>query len=1104
MAVERFDVVFSAHGAPVVLRNLEAIAGRGRLAERSMTLMQASASRLDGTLRNLRGTLGLITVGFGVREIINAANTYQTLQNRIRIVSGTVREAEQTFRDLFEVADRSRTPISGVATTYERVARATQRLGKSNQQLLNITETIAQAVSLSGSTAEGARGALVQFGQALDADFKSVGQEMQSIREQTPRVFQAIVDGLTEAGVVVDRGDFRKKLSEGLISSVQVAKALESQAGVVAEEFAVMELTISQAFTRLENAWIQFIGQTGSATGVATVFANAVALIAANLDKVIAGLLGFAGFLAVLKGARGLRSVGLLGGTAAATTALGEARGAVSRGGRSTSIGALGAAGVGAITYRLDAILTVLMQIRANTLVAAGARPAIVLGGPSTAARAAGAATAATAAPAAAASVGFLAQQRERALAALSSANSAATSAIGRFASVLTGGQSAASVRGILNIAGALLLIRPALAVVIGAFRTLWGLLARHPVGAVAIAVGLLIDRLVKWGSATETIAGVTISGFDKVRFIFFAIGELISRWTARIKEFALTLPGIGAAIKGIGSVVDSVGGFISEKLGFTLLGGEGSKTGAIIGKSDIFGEDLATKFLEQELAQQNLVLRNQEKIAQAQGGESLSSKQQKALDRVREGIADQEMANRLLQETIALERARTDLSIRATAQFEAELEGRKAAAEVNKELGVTTSELGNRAAAAAAQQHLLNFELEQLREIRGDIEDLKTAGDTARLVLEGTRAGLPQADIDRRVRLAEIERQFSQHVGTTNEQLAAQRKELQLANMELEERTELITSLRSLEQELLQGGFLGGGGFALANEQLQRQANASRQLIQRGIETRDISPERGSLLLEGINRQLEEGQRNAYRQALIAHNDWASGVKAGLLDVADATGNFAEDFASLTQDAFKKAEDAIVEFVQTGKLDIKSLVDDIEAQLLRLAVRQGIINPLSKALFGVTSSGGGGGGGDFLGGLVGKLFGGGPSFSASPLAGLTGPEFFGSTSSGGGFSFGSLFSGIGSFFSSLFPFAHGGTVFGPTPALIGERGPEAIVPLAGGRAIPVQLAGGEMGITINNTFTIHTPSGAVPRETQTQIAARIGEQTARALRRNT
>lgn len=54
--------------------------------------------------------------------------------------------------------------------------------------------------------------------------------------------------------------------------------------------------------------------------------------------------------------------------------------------------------------------------------------------------------------------------------------------------------------------------------------------------------------------------------------------------------------------------------------------------------------------------------------------------------------------------------------------------------------------------------------------------------------------------------------------------------------------------------------------------------------------------------------------------------------------------------------------------------------------------------------------------------------------------------------------------------------FAHGGIVNAPTRALIGEAGPEAVVPLSRGRAIPVEikdLAGGrddsrDIGVTIN------------------------------------
>ena len=56
--------------------------------------------------------------------------------------------------------------------------------------------------------------------------------------------------------------------------------------------------------------------------------------------------------------------------------------------------------------------------------------------------------------------------------------------------------------------------------------------------------------------------------------------------------------------------------------------------------------------------------------------------------------------------------------------------------------------------------------------------------------------------------------------------------------------------------------------------------------------------------------------------------------------------------------DAFKKAEDTLVQFVQTGKLNFKELVDSIIADIIRLSIRQRLIAPLFGFLFPAATTG--------------------------------------------------------------------------------------------------------------------------------------------------
>ena len=52
-----------------------------------------------------------------------------------------------------------------------------------------------------------------------------------------------------------------------------------------------------------------------------------------------------------------------------------------------------------------------------------------------------------------------------------------------------------------------------------------------------------------------------------------------------------------------------------------------------------------------------------------------------------------------------------------------------------------------------------------------------------------------------------------------------------------------------------------------------------------------------------------------------------------------------------LVKNAFKGMEDALVEFVTTGKLDFKSLADPIIADLVRIQIRQSITQPLANGI---------------------------------------------------------------------------------------------------------------------------------------------------------
>ena len=107
---------------------------------------------------------------------------------------------------------------------------------------------------------------------------------------------------------------------------------------------------------------------------------------------------------------------------------------------------------------------------------------------------------------------------------------------------------------------------------------------------------------------------------------------------------------------------------------------------------------------------------------------------------------------------------------------------------------------------------------------------------------------------------------------------------------------------------------------------------------------------------LERVRQQLLEQEKIVQR-----YNDAWAGVRQGLKSYYDDAAAMADQVKKTVEDAFKGMEDALVEFCQTGKLSFRDLVNSIEADLIRLAVRQAITGPLSQGLGNAMSAGGGG-----------------------------------------------------------------------------------------------------------------------------------------------
>ena len=243
--------------------------------------MSAFGEQVDRAKTQLLAFVTLNWAGGKVQEIIQVADAWNMMSARLKLATAGQREYTVAQKELFAIAQRIGVPIQETATLYGKLQQAVRMLGGEQQDALSITESISQALRLSGASATEAQSSLLQFGQALASGVLR-GEEFNSVVENSPRLAQVLADGLN-----VPIGRLRKLAEEGRLTADVVVNALMSQKDKLAAEYAQLPATVSQAFTRLSNAFGQWINRLDESTGFTKKLAEALTFLADNLDVVM-------------------------------------------------------------------------------------------------------------------------------------------------------------------------------------------------------------------------------------------------------------------------------------------------------------------------------------------------------------------------------------------------------------------------------------------------------------------------------------------------------------------------------------------------------------------------------------------------------------------------------------------------------------------------------------------------------------------------------------------------------------------------------------------------------------------------------------------------
>ncbi|HGY1841245.1 TPA: phage tail tape measure protein [Citrobacter freundii] len=290
----------------------------GRQAAAASRETQRALADLTGQLNSAKasavGLAGAFAGAYATGHLISLADEWSSVNARLKQASQSTDDFNESQRALMEISQRTGTAFSDNASLFARSAASMREYGYSSEEVLKVTEAISTGLKLSGASTSEASSVITQFSQAL-AQGVLRGEEFNSVNENGDRVIRALASGMGVA-----RKDLKAMADQGQITADKVVPALISQLGALQDEYGAMPQTVASATTKIENAFLAWVGGANEATGATSALTGALNAISDNINTVASA----AGVLAAIGGSRFIG--GMIGDLGSQTAQLVEAR----------------------------------------------------------------------------------------------------------------------------------------------------------------------------------------------------------------------------------------------------------------------------------------------------------------------------------------------------------------------------------------------------------------------------------------------------------------------------------------------------------------------------------------------------------------------------------------------------------------------------------------------------------------------------------------------------------------------------------------------------------------------------------------------------------
>ena len=282
-------------------RGLGDLGNAARHASESFNFLTRSMQSTISDIRRVAAMVYVIQNTIqGVKGMAEQLDRLNVVKNKIRGLYESEEKAVEVTDMIYRSAQDARTSMDAFSTTFLKVQLATEKYGFTAQEAVDMTNTLAKALTIGGATASETASVMLQMSQALSKG-KLDGDEFRSVMENSPVLMRALAREAGKAMGVVGAG--QKELMQwsrtGKLTIDILLNALKNMKGEMDRKFNGTTETITQAFAKLDNAWEKFIG-TFAEEGALENIRDIIGSVATMMEKWGRGIINVSGKMALI------------------------------------------------------------------------------------------------------------------------------------------------------------------------------------------------------------------------------------------------------------------------------------------------------------------------------------------------------------------------------------------------------------------------------------------------------------------------------------------------------------------------------------------------------------------------------------------------------------------------------------------------------------------------------------------------------------------------------------------------------------------------------------------------------------------------------------